>query len=267
MAIPMPRRSIIASLLLIATSRGVGAHVMDPAPDGTPSVRREGSAVSARPLVLLHGLGRSPRSMWRLSREARRRGWQVHNLGYPSRRESIRAHAERVGKQLAAIAAEQGPLDVVTHSMGGIVLRVAVADGWIAPGQLHRVVMLAPPNGGSELADALSRTWWFPLVMGPAAVELRTAADGVPAALPPVSFPLGVIIGRRSRNPLFGRVFTGPNDGKVSVARAGVSGMHELRIVDRGHTFVMDAPEVVADVFHFLEHGRFTPTEAPAQAK
>lgn len=215
---------------------------------------------AGRPLVLLHGLGRTPLSMWRLAREARRRGRQVHNLGYPSRREPIRAHAERIGKQLAAIAAEQGPLDVVTHSMGGIVLRAAVADGWIAPAQLHRVVMLAPPNGGSELADALSRTWWFGMIMGPAALELRTSADGIPAQLPPASFTLGVIIGRRSWSPLFGRAFAGPNDGKVSVARAGVVGMRELRIVDRGHTFVMDAPEVVAEVFHFLEHGRFMAT-------
>lgn len=217
--------------------------------------------------MLLHGLGRTPLSMWRLAREARRRGRQVHNLGYPSRREPVRAHAERIGKQLAAIAAEQGPPDVVTHSMGGIVLRAAVADGWIAPQQLHRVVMLAPPNGGSELADALSRTWWFPVIMGPAALELRTSEDGIPAQLPPVPFPLGVIIGRRSGNPLFGRAFTGPNDGKVSVARAVMAGMHDLRIVDRGHTFVMDAPEVVADVFHFLEHGRFAPAEAPARSE
>jgi len=220
------------------------------------------SAAPARPLVLLHGLGRTRLSMWRLAREARGRGWQVHNLGYPSRRDSIRAHAERIGKQLAAIVAEHGPVDVVTHSMGGIVLRAAVADGWIAPQQLHRVVMLAPPNGGSELADALSRTWWFPVVMGPSALELRTDVDGIPARLPPVPFALGVIIGRRSWSPLFGRAFAGPNDGKVSVGRAGVAGMHELRVVDRGHTFVMDAPEVRADVFHFLEHGRFMPVEA-----
>lgn len=257
MPMPMPRRSLIASLLLVATSRFGIAQAVNPAGDDASDVHPAEAAVSPRPLVLLHGLGRTPRSMWRLSREAQRRGWQVHNLGYPSRREPIRAHAERIGKQLAAIAAEQGPLDVVTHSMGGIVLRTAVADGWIAPAQIHRVVMLAPPNGGSELADALSRTWWFPLVMGPSAVELRTAADGIPAQLPPVSFPVGVIIGRRSWNPLFGGAFTGTNDGKVSVARAAVAGMHDLRIVDRGHTFVMDAPEVVADVFHFLEHGRF----------
>jgi triacylglycerol esterase/lipase EstA (alpha/beta hydrolase family) len=44
-------------------------------------------------------------------------------------------------------------LDFVTHSLGGIVLRVAVAEGLLPPGRIRRVVMLGPPNEGSELAD------------------------------------------------------------------------------------------------------------------
>ena len=214
-------------------------------------------ASDGRPLVLLHGLGRTWLSMWRLGRRGRRRGYRTHNTGYPSRRGSIREHAARVGRRLAALAATQGPLDVVTHSLGGIVLRAAVADGWVAPEMLRRVVMLAPPNGGSELADLLARTPLFRALLGPAGPELRTGSAGVPAGLPPVPFALGVITGRRGGHGLLARVFAGPNDGKVSVARAAVAGMHDLRIVERGHTFVMDAPEVVEAVFHFLEHGRF----------
>jgi len=160
-------------------------------------------------------------------------------------------------RRLAALAAAHGPLDVVTHSLGGIVLRAALADGWVAPEMLRRVVMLAPPNSGSELADLLARTRLFRLLLGPVGPELRTDGAGVPAGLPPVPFALGVIIGQRGGNPLFARAFAGPNDGKVSVARAAVPGMHDLRVVERGHTFVMDAPEVVEAVFHFLEHGRF----------
>lgn len=209
------------------------------------------------PLVLLHGLGRTPLSMWRLAREAQRRGHRTHNLGYPSRRAPIRELAERMGPRLATIAAAGGPLDAVTHSLGGILLRAAVAGGWLDPSAIRRVVMLAPPSTGSELADVLSRTPLFRLVIGPAGPELRTGAAGIPAGLPPVPFEAGIIAGGRSVNPLFARAFPGPNDGKVSVERAAVTGMRDFLLVPLGHTFIMDAPEVVPQVFHFLAHGCF----------
>ena len=215
------------------------------------------TGTSPGPLVLLHGLGRTPRSMWRLARHAERRGYRVHNVGYPSRRAPILAHAEHVGRRLAAIATAEGPLDAVTHSLGGIVLRAAVAGGWLPAAALRRVVMLAPPSTGSELADVLARSPLFRLAVGPAGPELRTGADGVPASLPPVDFAVGVIAGSRHAKLLFGRVFAGANDGKVSVERAAVAGMRDLLVVPRGHTFLMNAPEVVSQLLHFLAHGAF----------
>ena len=215
-----------------------------------------------RPLILLHGLGRTRLSMWRLSRRAAARGWVVHNVGYPSRWGTIDRHAERVGRALAALAARTGPLDAVTHSLGGIVLRAAVAGGWLPASALHRVVMLAPPSAGSELADALSRSVLFRLTVGPAGPQLRTGAEGVPGALPPVPFEVGVVAGSRATNPLFARAFRGPNDGKVSLERAAVPGMRDFVAVPCGHTFIMDDPAAVRQLFHFLEHGTFARGEA-----
>jgi pimeloyl-ACP methyl ester carboxylesterase len=212
---------------------------------------------SPGPLVLLHGLGRTPLSMWRLARRAQRHGYRVHNVGYPSRRAPIGSHAEHVGRRLAAIATAEGPFDAVTHSLGGIVLRAAVAGGWLPAGALRRVVMIAPPNAGSELADVLARTPLFRLAVGPAGPELRTGADGFPSSLPPVDFAVGVIAGSRRSRLLFGRVFAGANDGKVSVERASVAGMRDFLVVPRGHTFLMNAPEVVSQLLHFLAHGAF----------
>jgi triacylglycerol lipase len=209
-------------------------------------------------LVLLHGLGRTSFSLWLLARRARQRGYRAHNVGYPSRRAPVAVHAEQVGRRLAALAGAEGPFDAVTHSMGGIVLRAAVAGGWLPAASLRRVVMLAPPNAGSELADALSRTPLFRLTLGPAALELRTGAAGMVASLPPVPFELGVIAGTRGRNPLFARAFGGLHDGKVSVERAAVAGMRDFVTVPRGHTFLMDSPEAVEQLFHFLAHGVFS---------
>ena len=210
----------------------------------------------ARTLVLLHGLGRTRRSMRRLAGEGARRGYRICNIGYASRRAGIAAHAENVARMLDALRGD-GPLYAVTHSMGGIVLRAALAGDRLPHDSVGRVVMLAPPGGGSELADWLGRTPLLRLALGPAAPELRTGAVGVADALPPVHFELGVIAGASPRRTLAAALFGGPNDGKVSVARAGMAGMRELLVVPYGHTFIMNAPEVIAQTFHFLEHGSF----------
>src|SRR5690348_14945995 len=194
--------------------------------------------------------------MRRMAREGERRGYCVRRLDYPSRRVGVLAHAEQIGRTLATMPTDD-PLHIVTHSMGGIVLRAAVARGWVPVERIGRVVMLAPPNGGSERADWLGRTRLLRLVLGPAGPELRTGPEGILGALPPVSFEVGIIAGAVTRRTLAASCFEGPHDGKVSVHRACVEGMRELLVVPCGHTFIMNAPDVIAQTFHFLERGAF----------
>jgi pimeloyl-ACP methyl ester carboxylesterase len=212
-----------------------------------------------RALVLLHGLGRTKWSLWPVAREARRRGRTVHNLGYPSRRAPIETLADDVGRHLQTIVASSGePVDVVTHSMGGIVLRAAVASGIVSAESLHRVVMLAPPNHGSELADRLRDFAFYRFALGPAGQQIGTGEHSVPLRLPPAPFDVGVIAGRRSNNALFARVLGAESDGKVTVESARLEGMRDLVVVDRAHTFIMWAPDVLEHIFAFLATGRFS---------
>ena len=208
------------------------------------------------PIVLLHGLGRTRWSLWPVAREATKRGHVVHNLGYPSRRAPIEELAENVGHRVSRIAAD-GAVDVVTHSMGGIVLRAAVAAGVIPGESVRRVVMLAPPNHGSQVADRLKDYAFYRLALGPAGQQIGTGEHSVPLRLPPPPFEVGIIAGRRPNNPFFARVLGDESDGKVTVASAQLDGMRELVVVDRSHTFIMWAPDVLAHIFSFLETGRF----------
>jgi triacylglycerol lipase len=219
-------------------------------------VTRHGAVADSPPVVLLHGLGRTRFSLWPIAREATRRGRIVHNLGYPSRRASIEQLAADVGGRVREIAGDD-VIDVVTHSMGGIVLRAAVASGAVPAESVRRVVMLAPPNHGSEVADRLRDYLVYRLALGPAAQQIGTDEHSVPRRLPPPPFEVGIIAGRRSTNPLFARMLGDEGDGKVTVASARLDGMRELVVVDRSHTFIMWAPDVLAHIFSFLETGRF----------
>jgi triacylglycerol lipase len=195
-----------------------------------------------------------------LARAAERSGRRVLNLDYPSRTAQVSALAEWVVREIAPFAGE-GPIDFITHSLGGIVVRVAAANGILARDRIGRVVMLAPPNQGSEVPDALtSRPLVGPLyrrATGPAGLELGVGPEGIAQRLPPVDFEVGVIAGSRSIDPLLSRFIAGPHDGKVSVARAAVPGMRDFIVVPHSHTFLMRAPEVIRQALHFLDHGAF----------
>ena len=191
-----------------------------------------------------------------LAGHARRRGFAVVNHGYRSRRHTIEEHAEQLRIVVGAISGN-GLIHFITHSLGGIVVRAMLADASTRPERLGRVVMLCPPNQGSELADFLTGNPLYHSVLGPSAAQLGTHATSVPNRLGPVDFDVGVITGSRSLGPLASRIFPGPTDGKVSVERAQVEGMRDFLVVRRSHSFIMYGSDVAEAAFHFLNHGRF----------
>jgi pimeloyl-ACP methyl ester carboxylesterase len=212
-------------------------------------------------VILLHGLGRTRWSFWRVEQALRHDGYHVINLTYPSREHAIGDLARDWLAPLIAAQLSAPRLHFVTHSMGGILLRCYLRDHAIP--NLGRVVMLAPPNAGSELADRLKPTWLYRTVNGPAGQELGTS--GLPVALgpwPAGAGELGVIAGDRSLNPLFSSWLPGPDDGKVTVARARLDGMKDFVTVHASHTWLAWRGAVIAQIQAFLRCGRFLPATA-----
>ena len=186
-----------------------------------------------------------------------RHGHRVVNVGYPSREHSVEplAHAAIPPAITELRRHGVGTIDFVTHSMGGILLRSFLAAQALP--ELGRVVMLSPPNQGSELVDSFRRYWWFRGLFGPAGCQLGTAAIDLPSQLGPLVGTVGIITGNRPVTRLFSRFFPGPNDGKVSVARAQADGMTDFLTLPYGHSFIMYHRPVQEQVVFFLENGRF----------
>jgi len=226
-----------------------------------------GSAAQAPPeaetVVLLHGLARTSRSMEPLETRLTEAGYRVVNLDYPSRDEPPEDLGDQLRAQLAACCGEEPrPVHFVTHSLGGILVRLLAEKPELLPVEIGRVVMLSPPNQGSEVVDTLGDSAWFEAVMGPTGQELGTEGDSLPNRLGPVSFELGVITGSGSIEPYLSWMIPGEDDGKVAVERAKVEGMKDFLVVPVSHPFIM-ADETVGDqVASFLRRGRFEHAES-----
>jgi len=212
-------------------------------------------------VILLHGLARSAASMAKTAGALDAAGFRACNLSYPSTSHPLSDLAENfvLPRILACRGYEPKPLNFVTHSMGGIVVRYLAASHPELP--FGRVVMLSPPNRGSEVVDRLGDFGLFHWINGPAGLEMGTGPESLPNRLGPPPFELGIITGDRSINPLLSLLIPGPNDGKVAVARARLEGMRDFLVIHATHPLIMRNRRAIAQTIHFLYHGSFQQEE------
>jgi pimeloyl-ACP methyl ester carboxylesterase len=251
----MKHLQILTILLALALSAGCAS---------VPATRVV-AADSTECVVLLHGLNRSWRAMEPLADALKEAGYSTVNVDYPSQLGTIEELAPVVVGMGVEACHDTGAQTIhfVTHSMGGILLRYQYEQSPIA--DIGRVVMLGPPNQGSELVDQ-TREWpGIDAVNGPAGAQLGTGPDSMPSRLGPVSFPLGVIAGTATINVLASAMLPDEDDGKVTVERTQVAGMSDFLIVDDSHRYMLRSRAVLENTVAFLRNGQFLEQKAPAE--
>lgn len=208
----------------------------------------EGDAV-----ILLHGLWRSIWAMEPMANYLHQQGYHTINIPYPSFRKPMEELKEIIHNAMKRHGGDK-KIHFVTHSLGGVLARQLLDE--IPADQAGRVVMLAPPNQGSEIIDWLSHCGPLKLGLGPAGMQL--GSDSIEAPAIPQEIDSVVIMGKQSSIPFFRWLLDDENDGIVSVERGKIDGMNEFHVLETDHTFIASDPRVMAMTHQFLRDGKTT---------
>jgi triacylglycerol esterase/lipase EstA (alpha/beta hydrolase family) len=199
----------------------------------------QGEAVEI--VLLLHGMGRTSRSMAGMHRYLVRAGYSAIHWDYPSMREQIEPNGDRLCTTLAEMDNDRqvSKIHLVTHSLGGIIVRHALSQA--LPKKLGRVVMLAPPNRGSRAARRLLPV--LGMVMKPLS-QLTDDPDSMVNQLPGLD---GVEIG----------IIAAVHDDKARIEETHLTGQTDHLVVPGFHTFIMSRRDVQEQTLVFIRNGRF----------
>ena len=209
-------------------------------------------------VFLIHGLGRGRLSMSIMGHRLRHEGYRMVSFGYKSRKISIEKAVTELQSAVSNELTRANPpekIHFVTHSLGGILVRGMLAK-YHPPGLGH-IVMLSPPNHGSEITDKLRGVALYRKLNGTAGMQLGTNRNSIPNQLPPADFSVGIITGDRSFNPIFSHWIPGKDDGKVSVKSAKLAGMTDFIVIHSSHTWIMNRKSTKNQVLTFLRSGHF----------
>lgn len=214
------------------------------------------SAAGGECVILVHGLWRSGFAMRPLARPLEELGYRVEAPSYPSTNADITEAARDYLKPAVDACRPAGKaVHLVSHSMGGIVVRAYLQEERLPVGS--RVVMLSPPNQGSEIIRYFGDQDWFLSAAGPAASSLSQSARGIIPTLKPFPEPVGIVAAYRDWSLWPDAWLPAPNDGMVSVDSMRLEGMDDFVLVRAGHASMRYRDEVQAQIVNFLQYGRF----------
>lgn len=240
-------------LLIILGSTFIACSHKPLTPDHVSQISNNGNDY----IVLIHGLMNSSRRMGKFEAYFSQKGFQVLNIDYPSNKYPIETLSDQYLKPVVeAIPLNPGQkVHFITHSMGGLLLRYYLSTHSFD--QVGHVVMISPPNHGSEWADLLLKSKSARKVAGPAAFELRTRDNDFFKKLGPIQFKLGIIAGKKSYGKHADRYLPGEDDGMVTVKSMKLKGMLDFIVLNEHHRGLTWNQEAMLQSYAFIQNSRF----------
>lgn len=207
---------------------------------------------TGRVTLMIHGMGRSSKCFSALIRSLNSQGVRTIGFDYPSTRVSIQESVAYLQSVLDHLP-EVERIDVVCHSMGGLLLRSLLSTS--CESRFQRAVFLGVPHHGAEVADFLKSNPLFRIVTGPAGQQLVTDPASGLNHLPIPEFEFATIAGGRGANRGFNPLLPGDNDLTVTVESAQLEGATDSLRLPVIHSLLMADKRCVSAIVSFLETG------------
>lgn len=216
-------------------------------------------------VIVLHGLGEGRDSMKPLVTHLRTATHAtVIAFGYASTKAAIVDHGRALAAVVAGLPAAER-ISFVGHSLGNLVVR-----SWMAQARepdlerVERVVMLGPPNHGSDLAKMASKVWLLAALSDGAARDLVIDWAKVSPQLAVPSCPFGIVAGGKGDGAGYSMLLEGDDDAVVRVDETRLEGADDFLLVPVHHAAMMKHPTVQQAVASFLTTGRFPAAQPQA---
>lgn len=191
-------------------------------------------------VLLIHGLFMTSHIMLPIAHHLRRHGFDCFGYDYPTRIRSVDAHGRELAAFLEGFAPEK--FHVVTHSMGALLLRSAVVHSPLLAKRIQRVVMIAPPNKGSDVASFwYDRAWTRKLIVP--LEDMRSEADSRIHTLPAPDLDIGVLAAE--------------HDGAVRYPYTFLATEKDRMVLPSSHTLILLRRDAAQAVERFLSSGSF----------
>lgn len=213
--------------------------------------------MKGKAVILVHGIIRSSKSFSKMKTALEKNGYTVVSFDYPSTRMTLADSADYLAKTINSLEGID-QVDLVSHSMGGLLVRAYLQlDEGNHDKRIGRLVMVATPNFGSEMANVMQKNLAYQWVFGPAGQELIKDQNGAIASLPTPDFEFGIIAGAKGTDTGWNPLVPGDDDGTVSVASTKLPDAKDFKAIPALHSFLIEDEKAIIAVTRFLKTGCF----------
>lgn len=209
-------------------------------------------------VILVHGLARSGNAMWLIGHRLEKAGHKTCAIDYPSMTASFEKTQAALSSEIERCIKSNnafGAVHFVTHSLGGPLTRKYLSSNPLK--NMGRMVMLSPPNHGSDLVERFDHLKYFRSILGPVASELTADQRSWLARIPAPDYEVGVLAGNYTFNPIAAYLLDGKDDGAVSIEDMKLKDMADFREISATHVTIRYSSAASRQIFEFLATGHF----------